>query len=119
MQGSCHCGNISIKLNKEIDLVTSCNCSICHRYGAIWGYFQTSEVEVGNPELKTQTYQHGDKYIDFLHCATCGCVTHYTPTKKMESNKMAVNLRMMPKAILDSINIRLFDGADTWQFIET
>jgi len=118
MKGQCHCGNISLKLNKKVDQVTSCNCSICHRYGAIWAYFQTSEVEINNSQLKAKTYQHGDKYLDFHHCSVCGCVTHYTPTDKTDSDKMAVNLRMMPKSVLESINIRLFDGADTWEFIK-
>jgi len=118
MKGTCHCGNISVELIKEIDLVTSCNCAICHRYGAIWAYFQISEVNINFKNLKSQTYQHGDKYIDFHHCSLCGCVTHYTPTNKMDSQKMAINLRMMPKEILSTVNIRLFDGADTWEFIQ-
>lgn len=118
MKANCHCRNITIKLNRQIDLVTSCNCSICHRYGAIWAYFHPCEVMVKANNLATRTYRHGDKLIDFHHCPSCGCTTHYTPTNLGNLDRMAVNLRMFDKAILDEVKIRKFDGADTWTFID-
>lgn len=118
MEAKCHCGNITIKLHRNVDLVTSCNCSICHRYGAIWAYFSPTEVTVNCHKLASNSYSHGDKLIDFHHCPNCGCTTHYTPTEIGNLNRMAVNLRMFDKSVLDEVNIRYFDGADTWTFID-
>jgi len=118
MKGSCHCGNTVIVLQRKIELVTSCNCSICHRYGAIWAYFSPESIDIQSRETPTQTYVHGDKLIDFHQCSICGCTTHYTPTAKGKRNRMAVNLRMFERSILDKVNIRYFDGADTWQFYD-
>lgn len=46
MIGSCHRSSITIRLTTPINLVTSCNCSICRRYGPIWAYFEPTEVMV-------------------------------------------------------------------------
>ncbi|KZN55780.1 GFA family protein [Pseudoalteromonas luteoviolacea] len=116
MRGSCHCGNVVIELSTKIDQVTSCNCSICHRYGAIWGYFKLDEVKIESNTGRIDSYKHGDEYLDFHHCAHCGCVTHYTPREKAQSERMAVNLRMFEKGLLDEVSIRYFDGADSWEF---
>ncbi|ESP90810.1 MULTISPECIES: GFA family protein [Pseudoalteromonas] len=118
LSGSCHCGNIAITLKKAVDLVTSCNCSLCHRYGAIWGYFELSEVELTVTNSQVKSYQHGDQYLAFHHCSDCGCVTHYTPTEKYNTTRMAVNLRMFDKALLNEVSVRYFDGADSWDFVE-
>lgn len=117
MKGSCHCGNVNMTLHQNIEQVTSCNCSLCYRYGAIWAYFAPSNVEI-NQATVGESYQHGDKCIEFHHCPTCKCITHYTPTAKGNVSRMAVNLRLFDKAVLDTITIRYFDGADTWQFID-
>ena len=36
-KGSCHCGNVAIEVEGDIQGVIQCNCSICHRKGApLW-----------------------------------------------------------------------------------
>ena len=118
MQASCHCGDVTIELLQPIDLVTSCNCSICYRYGAIWAYFSPQNVKINSVKSETKTYSHGDKLINFHHCTGCGCITHYTPTELGNADRMAVNLRMFKRDILEQVNIRYFDGADSWAFYE-
>jgi len=41
----CHCGNIKITANALPSSITSCNCSICNRLGALWAYFDLENVE--------------------------------------------------------------------------
>ncbi|TMO58062.1 aldehyde-activating protein [Pseudoalteromonas phenolica] len=118
MQASCHCGDVTVELLQPIDLVTSCNCSMCYRYGAVWAYFSPQNVKINSIRSNTKTYSHGDKLIDFHHCACCGCITHYTPTELGNADRMAVNLRMFKRDILEQVNIRYFDGADSWTFYE-
>ena len=33
--GSCHCGAISFEIEAEIDHVRVCDCSVCHKRGAL------------------------------------------------------------------------------------
>lgn len=46
IRGHCHCGNISLEIPRLTTTATECNCSICRRYGALWGYFTQPEVKV-------------------------------------------------------------------------
>jgi len=118
VQGECHCGNIQLKIPKLSDTGTSCTCSICSKYAAIWGYFKESEIaiSVGNGGLST--YCHGDKLLSFNRCKVCGCVTHFTSTPRNTDSRFAVNYRLFPASTLKKIKVRLFDGADTWKYID-
>lgn len=117
IEASCHCGKVKIRIPNSTETVTSCNCSICTRYGALWAYFEPKSVTVSCNKDALGTYSWADKTIEFKHCKNCGCVTHYTPTKCGNKDKMAVNFRLVPAKILNSAKIRYFDAADTWTFI--
>ncbi|WP_119862720.1 GFA family protein [Pseudoalteromonas sp. MSK9-3] len=114
----CHCGNITVIFDAPVNALTSCNCSICHKLGALWGYTHPSNITVKAVAENTTSYSHGDKYIEFHHCPRCGCTTHYTPTKIGNPQRMAVNFKMVSKKLINDVKIRHFDGADTWKFIE-
>ena len=118
IQASCHCGNVSLSIQQPPRHLVSCNCSICLRIAAQWGYFLPEDIQLTIKQANTVAYQWGDKNIDFHHCPQCGCTTHYIPTKQSGREKMAVNFSMVDKADREEVNIKYFDGADTWQFIE-
>ncbi|WP_435448295.1 GFA family protein [Vibrio navarrensis] len=116
--GRCHCGNVELSIPELTEAATSCNCSICSRYGAIWGYFTESDVEVKVGQAGLSSYCYGDKFINFNRCNECGCITHYTSTKPSPGSRLAVNYRMFPPSQASQVKVRLFDGADTWQFLD-
>jgi hypothetical protein len=43
---TCHCGDVRILIPESELTVTSCNCSICRRYGALWAYFTRQQVRL-------------------------------------------------------------------------
>lgn len=88
---------------------------MCHRLGALWGYYKSTEVTIAAGENDLDSYCHGDEYIRFFRCKSCGCLTHYQATEKAEVDKVAVNYRMVDKNLLASLETRYFDGADTWE----
>jgi len=116
--GNCHCGNIELSVSKLTDTATTCTCSICSRYAALWGYFTQTEVTVSIGKFGAKQYSHGDKLINFIHCKNCGCLTHYASTQSGPEERLVVNYRMFGKTVLDKLLIRVFDGADTWQYID-
>jgi len=63
-------------------------------------------------------YSWGEKSIEYHHCSKCGCSTHYTATEANGSDLVAINIRMATPAVTDSIPVRYFDGAVTWQYID-
>ena len=92
---TCHCGAVTIRMQRRIRKLTRCNCSICRRYGALWAYQQRKAVTVSDKDGLLRSYRWGKDKIEFFHCSACGCVTHYEQTDRREdgSDMCAVNMR--------------------------
>lgn len=104
----CHCGRVSLELPTPPDKINECHCSLCYRYGALWGYYPRYEVnilvnilppppgqrpstnashDVGDsatdlPGLLSYVRSDGDGDIAFFFCKHCGCLTHWELTVK-------------------------------------
>jgi hypothetical protein len=63
-------------------------------------------------------YRWGDCTIDFWHCRKCGCLTHYTSVDEGPESRFAVNTRMLPPDAIESLTVRHFDGAESWQYLD-
>jgi hypothetical protein len=112
---TCHCGAVTIEVPVAPEAVTSCNCSICRRIGALWAYYPPQDVRVTHAEGAVDGYSQGDRSLTNWRCHTCGCATHWTAIDP-DYDRMAVNARLMPPEIVSAARIRRFDGADTWTF---
>ncbi|MGE4131097.1 MAG: GFA family protein [Bdellovibrionales bacterium] len=118
IESACHCGELKLKIHAAPpEALTSCNCSICRRYGTLWSYYSPTKVEViANPGA-IQEYSWGEKELAFGRCANCGCVSYWrglNPT----ADRMGINSRLFTNVDISKIRIRLFDGADTWKFLD-
>ncbi|USP07210.1 aldehyde-activating protein [Vibrio sp. LQ2] len=118
IRGHCHCGNISLEIPRLTTTATECNCSICRRYGALWGYFTQPEVKVIDQGAGLEQYVWGDQCIEFQRCKGCGCVTHYKAAPGTGSERLAVNYRMFDAVVQQALTIRHFDGADSWRYLD-
>jgi len=77
---SCHCGQVTLTIEQRPDYINECNCTLCNKMGARWGYFQPSLVGVHGT---TKTYRRTDKEdpVAQVHfCTECGTTTHFTLT---------------------------------------
>jgi hypothetical protein len=110
MELSCHCGNIKIDVNKP-EKVTRCNCSICSRYMSLWGYYSPEQPKISIGSYGTDSYSWGDKELDFVRCANCGCVTHYQTKAGQSDPRVAINFGMARGYVTD-VPIRYFNGAE-------
>lgn len=118
LHGSCHCGLVRLTLPAAPDTATSCNCSLCRRTGGIWAYYELGSVSIqGHPE-HTESYVWGDRTLRNFRCRNCGIATHWEPVESTASARHGVNLRNFEPALLESVVIKHFDGADTWKFLD-
>lgn len=115
---SCHCGNIAIRANHRPATLTQCNCSICRRYAALWGYFFEDEVIITEGDLGSSYYSWGDRILRFVRCNGCGCMTHHILVDKTMPPKLGVNFRMAEADLVDALPVRHFDGAESWKFFD-
>lgn len=116
--GSCHCGAVRMTLPATPTAATSCNCSLCRRIGGPWVYFEFGTVKIEAQPQDTAAYVWGDKTLRTIHCRHCGCVTHWEPLDPQPGAKHGVNLGNFDPALIASVRVRRFDGADTWTFID-
>jgi hypothetical protein len=118
LEATCHCGAVHIEVAQKPRTLTSCNCSICYRYAALWAYYTRRSVHVVCATGAVSAYLWGDRSIEFYHCVSCGCLTHYESVTKDKDSRIAVNTRMLPPADIAAVPIRHFDGADTWKYLD-
>jgi hypothetical protein len=116
MTATCHCGAVRIEVPRLPRTVTSCNCSICRRYGALWAYFAPKSVRVAAPPGGLSRYSWRRKVRLYFRCKRCGCVTHYKYRKAGRSNPVAVNAANFEPSALQGVRVRRLDGAKTWSW---
>jgi len=117
LSATCHCGAIRVEVPHAPATLTNCNCSLCRRLGALWGYYEVGTVQVhGHPE-KTEGYIQGDRTLRTVRCRHCGCVTHWEPLDP-KASRLGVNMRQFDPDLLPDVKIRRFDGAVSWKVLE-
>jgi hypothetical protein len=115
VESTCHCGAVRLEIARAPREVTSCSCTLCRRYGALWAYYSPKEVKVAAGA--TDVYTHGAKQSAFHRCKQCGCVTHWSPTDETRDN-MGVNARLLAPQVLARARIRHFDGLSSWEYLD-
>ena len=118
LTASCHCGAVRIDAPQKPRRLTSCNCSICRRYGTLWAYYTASKVRVTAAPGALTEYVWGDKSLRLLRCATCGCVTHWEALSPTPESRMGVNARNFEPGAVSGVRVRRLDGAASWKFLD-
>ena len=110
----CLCGGASVVIARLPDFVFECNCALCRKTGARWGYFSPEEVEGRGT---TQVFRRTDKVdpASQIHfCPECGVAVHFTMTESAIArfgNSMAgVNMALADEGDLAGIELRFPDG---------
>lgn len=116
--GTCHCGAVRIEVPRRPARATCCNCSICRRYGTLWGYYRASSVRIDARPEDLEAYAWGERRLRFVRCATCGCVTHWEPVQGTAGSRMGINMRNFTPELLARVRIRHLDGASTWTYLD-
>ena len=117
LRATCHCGAVSVEVPRKPRRLTSCNCSICRRYGTLWAYYKLDQVALKAPRGATQSYSWGDKWLQFVRCKTCGCIMRWEPTRP-EGTRTGVNMRNFEPEVIEGVRVRRLDGAKTGRFLD-
>ena len=107
IHAACHCGAVTFEIEQAPDQVTDCTCSLCHKLGVLWAYYQQPQVRMAG---ETVAYVQGDRTLSSHHCPTCGCTTHWRALDP-NSQRMAVNARLMAAELLAGMRVKKLDGA--------
>lgn len=114
LEGSCHCGAVTWRFDRMPESATTCNCTVCRRYGTMWAYdWEGEAIHVDGP---TKAYVRG-REIEFHFCPDCGCVAFWRAREPNAAGRrrIAVNLRLADPDAVAGVPIDHFDGFDTFE----
>lgn len=118
LTATCHCGSVRVEVPRKPRRLTSCNCSICRRYGTLWAYYKAADVRIHCARGATRGYSWGDKSLRFVRCGKCGCVTHWEATHPTANSRVGINAGNLDPDTIANVRVRRFDGASTWKFLD-
>jgi hypothetical protein len=115
IEGSCHCGAVRWKFDVEPESATTCNCTICRRYGVLWAYDLQGDRTEFSGSTSSYVRTANTRYepsVAFHFCADCGCVTHYRAMKADPEGRIrtAVNLRMAEPDAVARLLVHRWEG---------
>jgi hypothetical protein len=108
-EGGCHCGAVRFRAAVDLDLVSTCSCSICTKKGILHLPVYSADFQLlkGRDALTVYTFETGVAQHPF--CSHCGMHAFYVP--RSNPDRLSLNARC-----LDGIDVaalkpnRHFDG---------
>ncbi|KAH8897611.1 hypothetical protein GQ53DRAFT_742610 [Thozetella sp. PMI_491] len=114
---TCHCGRVQVSIPSKPSKLNECQCTVCYKYGAIWGYFLNRDVTVttapGNTVVQyIRSDPESDGDLSFNRCGHCGCLTHWRGTEEYigPEYRIGVNCRMLPPSAIEGVERRVNPG---------
>lgn len=111
---SCLCGAVKITLNALPGHINECNCTLCRKSGASWGYYEPGQVEISG---ETNGYQRADKQpasVEVHSCIRCGATTHFQLTEaaiaEAGNTVIGINMALSDPSELAGVELRYPDG---------
>ena len=116
MTNTCACGSVRITITQKPDFIYDCDCTLCRKSGAAWGYFAPDEV---NADGQTIAFARNDKetpIVEIHSCAVCGSTTHFALTdahraKNPDVDQVGVNMRLFDADQLDGVEVQYPNGS--------
>lgn len=110
----CFCGAVQVATTHKPEFVHACNCDLCRKAGARWGYFEPAQVSVMGTSNSYRRHDKAQPAVDVHFCATCGSTTHFRLTDAAVAmhgdTMMGVNVGLADEAELAGIELRYPDG---------
>ena len=115
MTATCLCGDVSVTIDAKPDFIHECNCDLCRKTGAAWGYFSSASV---NTSGSTSAYMRRDKPnagVEVKTCPICGSTTHFELAYAFKAanpgaDVVGVNMRLFTAEQLDGVEVRYPNG---------
>ncbi|MBT3785907.1 GFA family protein [bacterium] len=118
-EGKCHCGQIQFRIKSEpIQTGVRCNCSICRRKNAVMsgGYYPPENFQLISGAESLSNYQFEPNMVNHYFCKHCGNYPFHDGTDN--PGTFRVNLGCIDEIDLEALKIRIFDGKETWKFLD-
>lgn len=118
-EGSCHCGRVRFAVRSEpITQGMRCNCSICRRRNAVMsaGYFPSDSFELISGAESLSCYRFAPHMVNHYFCSHCGIYPFHDAVATPGTYR--VNLGCIDDLNIEKIQLRMFDGRDSWKYLD-
>ena len=115
MNATCLCGAVTVTVPAKPDFIHDCDCSLCRKSGAGWGYYAPEAVTTVGSTISAARPDKPVPAAAVHSCATCGATTHYAMTEAFEQKHgpaavIGVNMRLFDPEGLAGVEVRFPDG---------
>jgi hypothetical protein len=108
-KGSCHCGHVKFEVRLVLDHLRVCDCSICHKRGALNYRVEDADLDILTPLENMSLYQwHTNTAKDYF-CPNCGILPFRRP--RTATHLWTVNLRCLDDVDISNIPIQPVFGS--------
>ena len=107
-RGSCHCARVTFQVEGDIQGAVECNCSICHKKGALWHAAAEGQVRILTGESELGLYQFNTMKAKHYFCRQCGISPFGRP--RIDPSIWVVNVRCLEGVDLKALPVQAFDG---------
>jgi hypothetical protein len=112
MTGHCHCGMLIVEVAALPTFLYDCNCSLCRKSGALWGYYPKAKVIISGTagSYRRNGFPVAKGQLHF--CQRCGSTSHFLADGEAGEAMLAINMKLFDPKILADIPIHFPDGAN-------
>jgi len=109
-RATCHCGNVAIEFEADIQGALSCNCSICSKGGALLTFVPRDAVKLEAAPDAMTTYTFNKHVIQHKFCKTCGIKVFGEGADPKGNRIAAINVRCVDGLEFDKLPLQHYDG---------
>ena len=110
LKGSCHCGAVQFEVRTELEPAVRCNCSLCHRKGALMcPLFAGENLTILAGQDSLTLYQFNTRVAKHYFCKHCG-IYPFHQTRK-DATRWRVNLGCLEGVDAYALEASVADGA--------
>ncbi|NIN35792.1 MAG: GFA family protein [Gammaproteobacteria bacterium] len=110
-RGSCHCGAIHFEIDVErvLENLRRCNCSLCKRKGSIMCCVPMSQFRLIKGEQDLSAYKWNTMVAEHYFCSHCGIYTHHR--RRLAPDEYGFNIACLEDVDPFSYkDVAVFDG---------
>ena len=78
-EGGCHCGRVRFRAEVDLDLLSSCSCSICTKKGILHLGTDPATFQLLRGKTALKAYTFGTGVAQHTFCSHCGMHAFYIP----------------------------------------
>jgi len=93
----CHCGDVELEVETDLQTIKQCNCSICIRKNAKMCMVSKDSIQIIKGKENLTSYKFNTMIAEHFFCKTCGIYTHHN--RRSDPNGAAINI-----GCIDAIN---------------